>query len=152
MGKKSEKAQIRERFWTTLGRYMAPVPSAEGLKVNWINYKTGVPGVYFKLDATHELANHSIVISHKDPDLQELLVDQMLQLKVMMHSALGPEWIWPDDGKSRDYPFAIERTMLEVNVYREDDWPVLIRFFKENMIALDEWWSTAQLAFESFKR
>lgn len=42
MYSKAEKSKIRKDFWTAFGQYMKPVPSAEGTKVNWPNYKTGV--------------------------------------------------------------------------------------------------------------
>ena len=38
---KQEAAQLRKEFWTAFGQYMKPVPTEDGEKVNWINYKTG---------------------------------------------------------------------------------------------------------------
>jgi len=49
---REEAAAIKEQFWRTFGQYMAAVPSAEGLRVNWINYKTGIKQLHFKTDAT----------------------------------------------------------------------------------------------------
>jgi len=40
MFKRQEASRLREEFWTTFGRYMRPVLSTEGIKINWINYKT----------------------------------------------------------------------------------------------------------------
>ena len=56
MYSKAEVTQLRQAFWTALGQYMAPVPSAEGDTTNWINYKTGVKHVYFRMQADNQLA------------------------------------------------------------------------------------------------
>ena len=42
MYSKQELSRIREEFWTSFGRYMQPILSADGEKVNWVNYKTGM--------------------------------------------------------------------------------------------------------------
>lgn len=44
-------SQLRQEFWTTFGQYMSPVLSAEGGKINWLNYKTGIKHLHFKMDA-----------------------------------------------------------------------------------------------------
>ena len=56
MYSKHEASQLRQEFWTPFGRYMQPVLSSEGERVNWINYKTGAKHIYFRMDAgTKEL-------------------------------------------------------------------------------------------------
>jgi hypothetical protein len=35
---------------------MKPVPSASGQPVNWINYKTGIRNIHFKMDADNTSA------------------------------------------------------------------------------------------------
>ena len=50
MFSRQEASQLRKEFWTAFGTYMKPVPSAEGEKVNWLNYKTGEKDVFFKMD------------------------------------------------------------------------------------------------------
>jgi hypothetical protein len=42
MYSKDQASQLKQEFWTAFGQYMGPVLSAEGLRTNWINYKTGV--------------------------------------------------------------------------------------------------------------
>jgi hypothetical protein len=50
MFSKQETAQLRKEFWTVFGQYMSPILSAAGEKISWINYKTGVKGVQFKME------------------------------------------------------------------------------------------------------
>ncbi len=46
MFSKQEASQLRKDFWTAFGLYMRPIPSAEGDKINWINYKTGEKDIF----------------------------------------------------------------------------------------------------------
>ncbi|MFA6248901.1 MAG: DUF4268 domain-containing protein, partial [Mucilaginibacter sp.] len=49
MYSKDQASQLKQAFWTAFGQYMGPVLSAEGLRTNWINYKTGVKHIYFRM-------------------------------------------------------------------------------------------------------
>ena len=61
---------IKQKFWTSFGLYMSPVPSATLEKVNWVNYKTGIKGISFKMDAGKESAVVMVEIFLKDTMLQ----------------------------------------------------------------------------------
>ncbi|WP_315816119.1 DUF4268 domain-containing protein [Paraflavitalea speifideaquila] len=56
----------KQAFWTAFGRYMQPVLSAEGMPVSWLNYKTGVGGIHFKMDVERDHAVIMILLSHSD--------------------------------------------------------------------------------------
>ena len=94
MFSKSEAAQLKKEFWTTLGRLLKHHPSSEGAKVNWINYDTQVKHIYFRMIASNKKATISIEITHKDEDLQALFFEQFEQLKTYLHTILEEEWIW----------------------------------------------------------
>jgi hypothetical protein len=150
---KEEASQLRQAFWTTFGQYIAPHPSAEGLKINWLNYKTGLKHVYFRLRADKKIGSIGIEITHPDIELQELFFDQFLALKTVLHECVGEKWEWalhtPDENG-----FTISRIYKEIspaNVFNREDWPVLISFFKPRIIALDEFWSNAQYSFDDLK-
>ncbi|MCX2744204.1 DUF4268 domain-containing protein [Mangrovivirga sp. M17] len=153
MYSKEAASAKRREFWTKLGQFMQPVPSADGFKVNWINYKTGVKGVRFKLDAIDKKAWCGIAVDHKDPDINSLLLEQLKELRRMLESETGKEWIFNDTGDNKyGIPLPGYYQVLEgVKVMNENDWPELISFFKQNLIDLDEFWSTANYAFEIFK-
>lgn len=72
MYSKLDASRLRQDFWTAFGQYMAPVPSAEGLKVNWINYKTGVKNFRFAMDAGTREASVMIVIHHPEEDMRRM--------------------------------------------------------------------------------
>jgi len=150
---REEASRIREEFWTAFGKYMSPVLPAEGLKVNWVNYHTGLKDVYFRMDAGQKSAAIYISIEHRDPGIQELYFEQFIEFRNLLHATLEEEWSWqlhePVDGGrviSRIY-----KEMSGVSVFNKNHWPKLISFFKPRMIALDGFWENAKYSFESLK-
>lgn len=132
---------------------MAPQLSSEGIKVNWINYKTGIKHLYFKMEASGSSAAVLIEIAHPDRDIQELMMSQFYELKNLFLHYLGNEWTWMPEyiDESGRRTARIYTAIYEVSVYRQEDWPSLISFFKPRMIALDEFWNNARYGFELFR-
>jgi hypothetical protein len=150
---REEASRIRHEFWTTFGRYMSPVLSAEGTKVNWVNYHTHVKDVHFRMSAEQKSASIAISIEHRDLDIQQLYFEQFLEFKTLLHTTLEEEWEWQlhqhvDDGKvvSR-----IIKEMPGVSVFNREQWPDLISFFKPRMIALDSFWENARHSFDELR-
>ena len=153
MYSKDEASQIKQAFWTTFGQYIAPQLSAEGLKINWVNYKTGIKYLYFRMEAGKRSASIAIEIAHPDAGIQELFFEQFLELKAMFRSCLNEEWIWQlhvndENGKVISRIF---KQIDGVSIFDKNDWPELISFFKPRIIALDEFWSDAKYAFDALK-
>ncbi len=153
MYSRRQASLIRQEFWTGFGQYIRPAVSATGMRINWINYKTGEPHLLFRMNADHRHAFIGIVLTHSDPGVQELYFDQFSEMKNMLHHILNEEWLWEklvsdEQGKtvSRIY------TELEhVSILRREDWPALISFFKPRLLALDTFWSDAKIAFEMLR-
>jgi hypothetical protein len=78
---KDEASQLKQEFWTTFGQYISPQLSADGLKVNWVNYKTGIKYLHFKMEAGKRWASIAIEITHQDIGIQELFFEQFKELK-----------------------------------------------------------------------
>jgi len=153
MYSKDEASQIRQSFWTTFGQYIAPQLSADGLKINWINYKTGVRNVYFRMDAENRSASISILINHPDTGIQELFYEQFVELKAIFNSYMEDEWTWAPLEYDRNGRIIsrIYQEIKEVSIFNRNDWPKLISFFKPRIIALDEFWSVAKYSFDALK-
>ncbi|WP_026464192.1 DUF4268 domain-containing protein [Adhaeribacter aquaticus] len=150
---REQASLLRQAFWTAFGQYMTPILSAEGLKVNWLNYKTGVKSVFFRMRADKRTASIGIDITHADIELQELFFDQFLALKGLLHETVGEEWDWVLHTQDENYQ-TITRIYKEiegVNVFNREDWPAIISFLKPRIIALDAFWSDAQYSFEDLK-
>lgn len=153
MFSREEASKIKQEFWTTFGKYMSPILSAEGRKTNWVNYHTRLKDVHFRMDAGQKSAAIYISIEQGDLDIQELFFAQFLQSKNMLHAALQEEWEWQlhvrvADGKiiSRIY-----KDTKGVSVLNKGHWPDLISFFKPRIIALDSFWADAQYSFQGLK-
>lgn len=132
---------------------MAPVLSSEGLRTNWVNYKTGLKHVYFKMQADKKSASIAIELNHPDAGIQELFFEQFTELKQMLQEALGEVWEWDlhtadENGKTVS---RIYKEIRGVSVFNQDDWPELISFFKPRIIALDEFWNNAMYSFDDLK-
>ncbi len=153
MFSREEASRLKEEFWTAFGKYMSPVPSAEGVKINWVNYHTRLKDVYFRMNTDKRSAMIAISIEHRDLLMQELFYEQFLPFKNILHEIMGEMWIWQlhhetDDGKviSRIY-----KQIVGVSVFNKEQWPDLISFFKPRIIALDLFWEDAKYAFEELK-
>ena len=153
MYSKAEVTQLRQAFWTAFGQYMAPVPSAEGETTNWINYKTGVKHLYFRMHADNRSASIAIELTHPDAGIRELFMEQFREVKTLLHEALGETWTWePHAEDAHGMPLSRIYTELSpVNLFNKEDWPALISFFKPRLIALDAFWTDAQYTFEALK-
>lgn len=150
---REQASQARKAFWTTFGQYLRPHWGAEGLKVNWINYKTGYKGLYFRMDATKQEAFIGIVMNQRDADLRELFFQQFEELRTALHSLLEEEWTWELEavdatGQSIS---RIYTRLPDVSVFNQQDWPRIISFLKPRILALDEFWSLAKHHFEPFR-
>ncbi len=146
---KEEASRQRQAFWTTFGQYMRPVLSADGERVNWVNYKTGVPSVYFRMDAGTGGAHITIEITHGYRGDRVACFAKFESMRAVLHETLGEEWAWAEhvaDGTGREIS-RITKALPGVNIMRQEDWPELISFFKQRMIALDEFWSMAKYGF-----
>ncbi|QJD98053.1 DUF4268 domain-containing protein [Mucilaginibacter robiniae] len=153
MYSKEQSSQIKQTFWTTFGQYIAPQPSAEGLRINWINYKTCIKYVNFRMQVENRSASIGIEISHPDTGIQELFFEQFQELKLVLHDALQEEWTW-NLHSTGEYGKTISRIYKElsgVSIFNRDDWPKLISFFKPRIVALDEFWSDAKYSFDALK-
>lgn len=144
---------IRDEFWTAFGQYMAPVPSMEGLKVNWLNYKTGEKDIRFRMEADTKRASIGIVLVHKDPVVRMLYFEQLHELKNILREYTQEEWTWnreiSDD--SLGTISSVHQVLSGVNIFDRDQWPAIIRFLKPRIIALDAFWYTVKDSFSGLR-
>lgn len=149
MYSKQQVSQIRHEFWTSFGQYMAPVPSAEGGKINWINYKTGVKHIFLKMDAGQQFASIGIELTHPAIDVQKLYYDHLLSVRNIFNETAGDDWNWAlhvtENGKVVSRIF---KELAGVNIFNKEDWPGLISFFKQRLIELDAFWSQVKDSFD----
>ena len=152
MYSRAETAKIRKDFWTAFGQYMKPVPSAEGYRINWQNYKTGVKHIFFRMKAERDFASIGIELNHKDEEMQELVFGQFVEFRKLLEIELEESWDWElhQFDESGAIVSRVQIVLQPVNVMDKNDWPKIISFLKPRIIALDAFWSNIKPAFEDF--
>lgn len=150
---REEAKKLKEEFWTTFGQYMRFVPSADAEKINWVNYKTGIKHLFFRMDADKKKATIMVELTTPDEGIRRLMYAQFEELQTVLSSTLGEQWDWNLEHYD-EYGRAASRiscTLDHVNIFNREHWPQLISFFKPRIIALDEFWSVAKYSFDIFK-
>lgn len=133
---------------------MVLVPNEEGVKINWVNYKTGIKHLYFRMEAENKTACIAIEITHPDAGIRALMYEQLLAYKAVLLAELEEEWDWielHEDNYGKEIAYVGRFIDEKVSIFNQADWPTLISFFKPRIIALDRFWSTAKHGFEIFK-
>jgi len=151
MYSREEAAKLKQQFWITFGQYMKPVPSASGSTVHWVNYRTGVKNIFFKMDVTNKKAVIAIQLTHTDDGIRHLIFEQFEAFKSMLSNTVNEEWDWFKD-LTDDYGKTISQISTEhvnVSVFNQQHWPDLISFFKPRIMALDDFWDNVKPVFES---
>ncbi len=149
MYSKQQASQLRQEFWTAFGKYMQPVLSSEGNRVNWINYKSGAKNIFFRTDVGKGV---SIAIEITHPANAERLgyYEKFLQLKPLFTGIVREEWDWEPQvtvGQGK-HVSRISSMLPGVNVFNRSDWPLIISFLKPRLIALDAFWNMVKHEFD----
>lgn len=149
MYSRQEASLLRKNFWTSFGQYMRPLRSADDEPVNWLNYKTGVKHLFFRMDADNDKATIAIELRQPDPFVQHHYFKKFQSLEKLLHQTTGENWQWQlhsidEDGKL----FSRIGTQLKnVNVFNVNDWPAIISFLKPRLLALDIFWNMVKDGF-----
>jgi hypothetical protein len=140
------KQSIAQQFWTRFGQYMRPVPGEDGTMVNWLNYKTGIRHLYFRMDVKDNEASIAIELRHPDQVDRAHYYKQLVALKSILHDVLGEKWTWEENIPDEDGNLIsrIGNVLKDVNLYSMDSWPGIISFFKPRILALDVFWNNAK--------
>lgn len=148
MYSKEQASKLKTQFWTNFGQYMKPIPGASGQSVNWINYKTGVKNIHFKMDADSTKAFVAIELSHPQEEERLRCYDQFLSLKKLLTSTTTFDWQWNKAVLTNNQLIStISMQLNDVNVLNQADWPTIISFLKPRIIALDEFWELVKDGF-----
>jgi hypothetical protein len=143
MYKKNEIVQLKKEFWTVFGQYMSPILSANGERINWINYKTGLKDIFFRMDATSTDASVGLELRHADSDRRDLIFKKLFLFRDTLQALDTQEWRWDVTKRDNfDQPYsAVSRIMKGVSVLDRNSWPAIISFLKPGIITLDAFWS-----------
>ena len=149
MYSQEQTSKLKAQFWTSFGQYMKPVPGASGLAVNWINYKTGIRNIRFKMDADNTKAFIAIEISHPQPAERLLYYNQFVSLKKLLATTTTFNWQWNETLQTNHKTISsISQQLDGVNILNQSDWPAIISFLKLRIVALDAFWDLVKDGFD----
>ena len=134
---KEEASAVRTKFWTSLGKYLKPIPNAEGESINWINYRTGINQIKVKADVQNGFAFAVVEISG-EAEMRNTMFETFKRLGFAWQTEtviLENEW---NESNKQVHQFLTN--LDNVSVFRESDWPAIISFFKKNLLAFDVFW------------
>lgn len=115
--------------------------SSNGRAIDWINYPTRVKDVYIRMETEGNKACFCIDIQPKDDGIRSLLYEQMTELRKLLESEMG-EGNWNEF----DRVFAgrnvsrIAWCKHGLNFYDDNDIDDIKDFFREKLIAFDEFY------------
>ncbi len=143
MFSKEEAKELTTLFWTSFGKYMQKHKPQYSKHTKWVNYKTGVKDIYFRLRADKKSAEIAIEIQHSDEAIRKLFYEQLTELKTVFTSIAG-EWIWEEEIYNPQ-GIKISKIYLShtqpINIYLKDTWADCFHFFEKHIVDLDEFWS-----------
>ena len=150
MYSRQESSQLYKNFWTSFGQYMKPLRGADDQPVNWLNYKTGIKDLYFRMDADNVKATIAIELRHTDRATQEHYFEKSRQVKEYFHQTMGENWQWQlhDTDEDGRLVSRISTEINNVNMLNVNAWPAIISFLKPRMLALDIFWNMVKESFE----
>lgn len=147
---RQERKNLNKQFYTALGRMMQGSFSETGKRINWTNYRTGIRGVYVRMEADKRGVSFNIDVDHKDEDIREMLWAQFLELKNVLQDEMQRELIWHEQFQKEDSVMVsrIQITLEEGSLYDKSTWPAMLGFLKDGLIRFDAFWATC---FDIFK-
>ena len=139
---RQQASLIRQQFWTRFGQYMKPLPGSSCEPVNWLNYKTGIKDIYFKMDADDKAAMISTELHHPDTDERSFYFEKFRETRNIFSGIMGQDWTWElhHTNTTGKVVSRVVTTLPGVSIFREGDWPAIISFLKPRIMALDEYW------------
>lgn len=148
MFSKEEAAAGKQAFWTAFGRYMRPVLGADGEPKKWMNYETGIPGLYLRIFLHNKAAFAGIEITDAESEQGARLVSVLIDTLPMLKRHTGQDWDWiPVENRPPNSLFW-GTALHGKSPIVQSNWPELISFFKQNLLAMDAYWNEAGMAFE----
>ena len=148
MWSKEEAKKNRVRFFTNFGIYMKKHTELSEKKIRWVNYRTGVSAIKFKIEADNKTTRVIIEIIHPDKGIMQLFFEQFQEFKTMLQSNMD-ELIWEKEYYNTTGQMSM-RIFTEMNTQsmsNEKHWGDLFRFYEKNMLALHEFWRNSKEIF-----
>lgn len=138
---KEARKERNTGFWESFRKEMRKEHSVNGRGIDWINYPTQVKDVYIRMETSSDEAVFCLDIQPKDEGIRALVYEQMTELRRVLESIIG-EANWDEFNRT----FAgrnvsrISWSQKNLNFYDDNDLPAIKSFFREKLLAFDEFY------------
>jgi|TARA_B110000114_G_C14815457_1_gene286438 hypothetical protein len=142
MYSKEYKSEMKKLFYTSFGKYMSKNKSINDTKIKWLNYKTDIKDLYFKIDCNENYTKILIDIQHSDDEIRNLFFDQFLELEKLFIKTMGEKWTWDSEylNSYGQKSSQISKTLKKVNIYDKKTWVTSFNFLEKRFIKIDKFW------------
>jgi len=134
MFSKEESAQLRKQFWTSFGK---------SFPRKWILYNTQIKDFSFKFVANKKEAMVCLDIESFDKVKNQLLFEQILDLKNIVLEEYLPKAIFDDNYKLKNGKI-IHRIYVKhqetFTIHNKDTWRAAYEFFNETMPQFEQFY------------
>ena len=139
---RKETSITRTKFWTSFGQYMSPVPGAEGERINWLNYKTGIKDIHIRMNVDTSKATIALELHHPDDAKRAFYFQELRSYSSLLNEISEELWEWEENKMNENgkYISRIYTELHAVSLFNESDWPKIIAFLKPRLITLDKFW------------
>tara|TARA_Y100000589_G_scaffold255334_1_gene244337 strand:- start:8239 stop:8700 length:462 start_codon:yes stop_codon:yes gene_type:complete len=152
MWSKEETKRRRIDFFTNFGIYMKKHIPQYGEKIRWVNYRTGINSIKFKIESSGKYSRVCIDITNKDEGVREVFFEQFEEFKKLLSIKMNKlNWV---KNYRIDSGIYITRIYTEINgpsINQESEWGDIYRFFEKNLIALHEFWELSKDVFKDLE-
>lgn len=144
MFSKEERKSLNAVFWTKFKEQIGVNKSANGKRINWVNYPTHIKQLYIRLHADTEVAMFSIDIQAKDHGVRLLIWEQMIELKKVLSNEMTSPGLWEEvsHNVAGQEISRISWTLEDVNMYTKDDQDKIFNFFIPLLTGFDRFYTT----------
>ncbi len=115
-----------------------------------VTSKTGVKNIYIRMDADTQSCSIGIDIKHPEVLQRKAFFVKFISFKSHFKATVDGGWSWLEEIQDDDGS-TVSKIVAEkkgVNVLNKESWPEMISFFKERLVALDDFWLTVKPLFE----
>ncbi|RYM33595.1 DUF4268 domain-containing protein [Brumimicrobium glaciale] len=144
MFSKEEQKSLNAAFWTRFKEQAGVNKSANGKRVNWVNYPTHLKQLYVRLHADTEIAKLSIDIQAKNEGVRLIIWEQMTELRKVMEAEMITPGLWEETSQNiaGQTISRISWTLEDVNMYVKEDQDKIFGFFIPLLVGFDKFYTT----------
>jgi hypothetical protein len=124
-----------------------------GTKIKWVNYKSGVSCIRFKIETDKKSSLVCIDIINKNQGVREVFFEQFEEFKTLISKNMD-DLVWDENYRTDSGKF-ISRIYTELkgpSINITSEWGEIYRFLEKNLVAIHEFWEVSQDIFLDLER